>query len=141
MKEIVVSNNNEELSLVLDFINKNLDLINPSPKFRAELELSIEEIFVNIVNYAYKTTNTKNKINIQYRMDSNIENPSKVIIEVSDSGTPFNPLKIESPDITLSSKERSIGGLGIFLLKKNVDNINYKYENKRNILTIEKNLK
>ena len=55
-----------------------------------------------------------------------------------DTGIPFNPLAKADPDITLSAKDRSIGGLGIFLTKKYMDSIDYKYENGENILTMKK---
>lgn len=140
MKEIIVPSEKKQLANVLDFINKNLDSLNPSSKFRMQLELSIEETFVNIINYTYKT-NSESKITIKYNIEydeSDTKKPLKVVVEISDTGSPFNPLKNKDPDITLSSYERKIGGLGILLLKKNVDNIDYKYENKRNVLTIEK---
>jgi anti-sigma regulatory factor (Ser/Thr protein kinase) len=144
MKNIIISADKEELNAVLDFINKNLDFLNPSPKFRMELELSVEEAFSNIANYAYSIKNSNNQRNnpedivtVNYHVE---KNPLKVVVEFLDYGTPFNPLKTQDPDTSLSSEDRSIGGLGIFLIKKNVDNIEYKYENNKNILILEKNL-
>lgn len=141
MKKIIVPSEKKELNNVLNFINENLDSINPSFKFRMQLELSIEEIFMNIIDYAYSKSDDKNIIAIRYDIEYDIgKNPSKVIIEISDWGIPFNPLENEEPDLTLSSDEREIGGLGIFLLKKNVDYVDYEYKNRKNILTIKKNI-
>ena len=139
MENIIISAEKEKLNTVLDFINKRLNSLNPSRKFRMQLELSVEEIFSNIVNYAYTMDNTDNNtITIKYHVE---KNPPKVVVEFLDNGTPFNPLKNQDPDTLLSSEDRKIGGLGIFLSKKSVDNIEYKYENNKNILKLEKNLK
>ena len=147
MENITISADKKELNTVLDFINKNLDSLNPSPKFRMQLELSVEETFSNIVNYAYNLKNTNNTGNNE---DNNKEiiiinyhvkkNPLKVVVEFLDYGIPYNPLKNEDPNTSLSSNDRKIGGLGIFLIKKNVDNIEYRYENNKNILKLEKNI-
>ena len=59
---------------------------------------------------------------------------------VSDEGVPFNPLERDEPDITLSAADRDIGGLGIFITKKTMDTVSYKYENGKNILTMTKKL-
>ena len=55
-----------------------------------------------------------------------------------DHGRPFNPLEKEDADITLSAEERDIGGLGILMVKKRMDAVDYKYEDGQNILTIQK---
>lgn len=162
MKKIIVSSNKKELTNILNFINKGLNSFDPSPKFCMQLELSIEEIFINIVDYAFLNNSNKNKITIEYNIEKDInfknnidsennsnseknlnhkKNPSKVVVKFVDGGIPYNPLKNENPNISLSSDERDIGGLGILLVKKNVDNIDYKYKNKKNILTIKKMIK
>ena len=68
------------------------------------------------------------------------DNPERLCIEFSDQGVPFNPLEKPDPDITLSAEERNIGGLGIFLTKKFMDKVEYRFENGSNILYIEKKL-
>ena len=134
MEKITVNGEKKQLATVLNFIEKNLNQHSPSPKFIMQLELSIEEIFINIVEYAYKNDSNQ-KITISYNSK---KDPQRVIISFLDEGTPYNPLSNPDPDITLPLKEREIGGLGLFLVKKNVDNINYEYKDKKNILTIEK---
>ena len=66
------------------------------------------------------------------------EDPRRVYIRFEDEGIPYNPLTNQDPDITLSANERSIGGLGIYMVKKTMDSVKYKYENDKNILTIKK---
>jgi len=135
METITVSSEKTQLTTVLNFIEENLNHNNPSPKFIMQLELSIEEIFINIIEYAYKNNSNK-KITISYNSK---ENPLRAIVTFLDEGPPYNPLKNQDPDTSLSLEERNIGGLGLFLVKKNVDYITYEYENEKNILTIEKN--
>jgi serine/threonine-protein kinase RsbW len=102
---------------------------------RFKLQLSIEEAVENVVNYAYKG-------GIGWlEVGTNLDNNSLILtVELRDAGVPFNPLKKADPDITLSAEEREVGGLGIFLCKKMMDSINYKYENGNNVLTMTKNI-
>ena len=137
METITVSSEKSQLDTVLNFIENNLNQYNLSPKFIMQLELSIEEIFINIIEYTYKNDSNQ-KITISY---NNGDSPSRAIVTFLDEGPPYNPLKNQDPDTTLSLEERNIGGLGLFLVKKNVDYIDYEYENEKNILTIEKNFK
>ena len=109
-----------------------LEKLNCDIKIINKIELAIEEIFANIANYAYKDKTGKCTLKIQY------EDKRKVDFIFEDSGVPFNPLEKEEPDISKPLEEREIGGLGIFLTKKTMDDIQYKYENNKNILTITK---
>ena len=98
-----------------------------------QIHLAVEEIFVNIVQYAYK-----DKVGIcTITIDDNEDNIDFVF---EDNGIQFNPLEKELPDVTLPSDKREIGGLGIFLIEKTMDKIEYKYENGKNILKISKKL-
>lgn len=106
-----------------------------SPETDNKIDLAVEEIFVNIAHYAYKDGNGKVKIVSQLK-----DNPERLCIDFSDQGVPFNPLEKPDPDITLSAEERNIGGLGIFLTKKFMDKVEYRFENGSNILYIEKKL-
>ena len=124
----------DELSSVLSFIKEGLERYNLGFKMLSQFKLVSEEIFINIVNYAYSKSNGKCKIQIDYADDS------KVKIIFMDSGVPFNTLEKEEPDITLSAEDRDIGGLGIFITKQIMDKIEYKYEDGQNILTIIKNI-
>lgn len=101
-----------------------------------QLELVVEEIFVNIASYAYCPPGSGD---VEISCDV-VEDTMRVFITFSDEGPEFDPLGKEDPDITLGKDERPIGGLGIFLVKKNVDGISYKREGGRNILTVEKRL-
>ena len=99
------------------------------------MDIAVEEIFVNIANYAYTPETGKAVIRVDTAND-----PNRVTVIFKDTGIPYDPLAKEDPDITLSSEERKIGGLGIYMAKKSVDDIQYEYKNGENILSIRKNL-
>lgn len=100
-----------------------------------KVELAVEEIFVNVAHYAYgENTGT---VTITSSLETE---PKRLCVEFCDQGIPFDPLAKPDPDITLSAEDRKIGGLGIFLTKKFMDKVEYRYENGSNILYFEKNL-
>jgi anti-sigma regulatory factor (Ser/Thr protein kinase) len=132
MEEITLKSNIENLDLLFLKIEEFLEDKGVSIKSKLKLELIIEELFVNICNYAYEK---EGEIKIQYGL---LEDPLRIIINFIDGGVEFNPLDKEIPDLTLEANQRDIGGLGLTIVRKNVDEIDYKYENNQNILTIEK---
>ncbi|KZX14624.1 serine-protein kinase RsbW [Methanobrevibacter cuticularis] len=138
MDKLIVPAKTEKLNKVLNFINNQLKTYNFSKKFETQLELATEEIFVNIANYAHEKDSENSEIAIYSFFN---EDYSILTVRFVDNGIPFNPLEEKDPDITLSSEMREIGGLGIFLARKNVDEINYQYKKGRNILTFKKLLK
>lgn len=102
-------------------------------KVMAQIDVSVDELFGNIANYAYGDETGYAEI----RLEDTEEKPG-IIIEFEDAGMPFNPLAKEDPDTSLSINERGIGGLGIFIVKKTMDDVYYRYENNCNILGIKK---
>ena len=126
--------NTKELNNVISYLDDYLNKNNISKKIVNQLELVIEELFVNICNYAYEGKSGYFKITLE-------NNDNKIIITLEDEGIKFNPLEKEEPDTTLSIEERNVGGLGILLAKKNLDNIKYRREDNKNILILEKIIK
>ena len=129
MNSLKINPSVDQLHDVMNFIHEQV------PNKDIKLDLVIEEIFVNIAKYAYKDSQGKCSLTIQ----NDVEGKLDFIFE--DSGIPFNPLENKEPDITLSAEERDIGGLGILITKKIMDNIQYKYENNKNVLKITKYIK
>ena len=115
----------KELSTIQEFVEKELKKYNCNGKTIHQINLVIEEVFINIANYAYKEKDGYCTLTIQP------EN-GKVIFTFEDDGVSFNPLEKQDPDINLSADKRDIGGLGIFLTKKMMDEVKYKYENNKN---------
>ena len=127
----------DELPNIISFIETELEKFEFSFKIITQFNLVVEELFVNVASYAYKDKeNGKCKITIDYD-----KNKHEVKLSMEDNGIKFNPLEKEDPDTTLSVEDRPIGGLGILLVKKNMDNIEYKYEDNKNILILSKNVK
>ena len=97
-----------------------------------DLNLALEEILTNIISYGY-TDNREHEIKVRLSVQ-----PGEVKAEVEDDGQPFNPLAAPEADTTQSLEERTIGGLGIHLVRKLMDGLEYKRQGDRNLLTIRK---
>ena len=133
MEKLTIDAKIENLPAVTEFITQALEEKNCPMKIVMQMELVIEEIFVNIANYAYSSQEGTAVICRDFE-----ENPVALNLIFMDSGKPYNPLEHEDPDISLKAEDREIGGLGIFLVKKNVDKISYEYKDGKNILSIKK---
>ena len=125
----------EQLQVLLDKVDALLEQQDCSPKAQYQIDVCIEEIFVNIASYAYPDGN--GNASFAFGFD---ENERLMTLVIKDSGVPFNPLERAEPDITLSADEREIGGLGIFITKKTMDTVSYEYKNGNNILTMTKKI-
>ncbi len=133
MEQITVEATLENLQKVIDFATEQLEIRECPMKTSMQLELVIEEIFVNISSYAYNPEIGPATFRMEFE-----ENPDAVLMTFIDKGKPYNPLEKADPDTTLELEDRDIGGLGIFLVKKNVDEINYEYADGKNILRMKK---
>lgn len=125
----------ENLEQVLEFTEYYLTKAGCAMKTLMQFQIAVEEIFVNIAHYAYE--NEVGDVMIKFQ---SVGKPPCVSITFVDRGKPYNPMEREDPDITLSSEERQIGGLGIYMVKKSMDSMTYEYRRKRNILTITKTI-
>ena len=133
MKQIKVKADTAELDNVLSFADAILEELGCSVKAQMQIDIAIEEIFVNIAHYAYPESEGEAVIYVEPG-----ENGSSVTITFEDEGIQYDPLKNEDPDITLSADDRPIGGLGIFMVKKSMDEVSYEYKDGKNRLTIKK---
>lgn len=125
----------EELDKVNQYIEQQLQKIDCPARLILSVQLAVEEAFVNIAKYAYPEGGGDVRILTEVSLD-----PQHITIVLKDRGVPYNPLEKEDPDVTLSAKERKIGGLGVYLVKKNMDNVDYTYEDGFNILSMKKNI-
>ena len=135
LMQITIEATLQNLEKVNAFVEECLKEKDCSPKAKMQLELVIEEIFTNISNYAYG--DGVGSVVIEGNLDVDT---AKFMLKFKDRGIPYNPLEQPDPDIGLGLEDRPIGGLGIFLVKKNVDDISYANEDGQNILTITKSL-
>ena len=136
MKELNIAATVENIEAVTDFVNAQLEALDCPMKAQMQIDIAIDELFGNIAHYAYHPEVGDATVRVEVQ-----EDPLAVIITFIDGGVPYDPLAAADPDITLSAEERAIGGLGIFMVKKTMDEITYRYENGSNILSIRKNLR
>lgn len=134
--EITVPAELEKLKDVNEFIVEKLEELDCSARAQMQLEIAIEEIFVNIAHYAYHPV--IGKATVRLSVDDAEE---QISLQFEDEGKPYNPLLREDPDVKLGIEERGIGGLGIYMTKKSMDDVTYRYEDGKNILTIRKKIK
>ena len=135
MKELELAATTENLNAVLAFVDEELEAVGCSMRSQMQIDIAVEEIFVNIARYAYNPEVGKATIRVEVQPE-----PLAVSLTFLDQGVPYDPLAKADPDVSLSAEERQIGGLGIFMVKKTMDDVQYRYENGKNILTLKKTL-
>jgi len=136
MKEITIAATVENIDVVTDFVNEQLESCDCPIKAQMQIDIAIDELFSNIAHYAYNPETGDATVRVEV-----VEDPMAVVITFIDKGIPYDPLKKADPNTALSAEEREIGGLGIFMVKKTMDDITYEYKDGQNILKIKKNLR
>lgn len=134
MRELVIDATVENIERVTEFVDGQLEQFGCPVKAQMQIDLAIDELFGNIAHYAYSPEVGPATVRVEVT-----EQPLAVVVTFIDNGVPYDPLKGEEPDITLSAEERQIGGLGIYIVKKSMDEISYEYKDGQNILKIKKN--
>ena len=135
MKELNVSATVENIPVVTAFVDEQLEALDCPMKAQMQIDIAIDEIFSNIARYAYNPEIGSATVRVEVS-----EEPLAVIITFIDGGVPYDPLAAADPDTSLSAEERDIGGLGILIVKKSMDAITYRYEDGKNILSIQKKI-
>ena len=133
MKEITLEAVLENIPVLTDFINAELEAVDCSMKAQMQIDVALDEIFSNISRYAYGDDDGIATVRFVFDEQNRI-----ATICFHDKGMPYNSLDKTDPDVTLPAVERTVGGLGIFLVKKLMDNITYEYRDGTNILCISK---
>lgn len=133
MKELTIAATVENIEVVTDFVNQQLEELACPMKAQMQINIAIDELFSNIAHYSYNPEIGQATVRVEV-----MENPLAVSITFIDNGVPYDPLSKEDPDLTLSAEERQIGGLGIYMVKKSMDEITYAYKDGQNILSIKK---
>lgn len=133
--ELIIEATLENLPEVQAFLEDHLSGIHCPPRAQMQLAIAVEEIFVNIANYAYAPDKGMATVRVEVS-----DAPVEVKITFIDHGIPYDPVAKADPDVTLGAEKRPIGGLGVFMVKKAVSDISYEYRDGQNILTLKKNL-
>ena len=135
MKSLTIPAKPERLDEITAFVDEELEAYDCPMNVQLQIELAIEEIFVNISSYAYHPVDGEAEVRCEVLQD-----PLRVVIQFLDGGKPYDPLAREDADTSQEAIEEREGGLGILLVKKTMDDVQYAYENGKNILTILKKL-
>ena len=135
MKELTVAATVDNIAVVTAFVDAQLEALECPVKAQMQIDIAIDELFGNIAHYAYHPEIGTATVRVEVT-----EEPLAVILTFIDGGVPYDPLKAADPDIALSAEERQVGGLGIYMVKKTMDEITYEYKEGKNILSIKKKL-
>ena len=135
MKELTIAATVENIEAVTDFVNEQLEALDCPMKAQMQLDIAIDELFGNIAHYAYHPNVGDATVRLEVA-----EDPRAVLLTFIDRGVPYDPLAKADPNTGLSAEEREIGGLGIFMVKKTMDDMFYEYSEGQNILTIKKKI-
>lgn len=135
MKELTVDATIDNVTVVTAFVDEQLEQLDCPMKTQLQVDVAIDELFGNIAHYAYNPEVGAATVRVEVTDD-----PLSVMITFIDNGVPYDPLAKADPDITLSAEEREIGGLGIYMVKKSMDDVSYEYKNGQNILRIKKHI-
>ena len=135
MKELTIAATVENIDVVTDFVDEQLEALHCPMKAQMQINIAIDELFGNIAHYAYNPDVGEATVRVEV-----VEEPLSVVITFIDGGVQYDPLSAAEPDTRLSAEERAVGGLGIFMVKKSMDEITYRYEQGKNILSIRKKI-
>ena len=135
MKELDIEALVDNLDTVIAFIDEELEEAACPPKIQMQIDLAVEEIFVNIASYAYAPQT--GQVVVAGKVT---EDPAAIELIFMDAGRPFDPLARDDPATDVDLKDREIGGWGIFLVKKIMDEVSYRREDGKNILALRKTL-
>ena len=133
--ELLLEATDGNLVEVQAFIEEHLAAAKCSKKKQLEIDVAVEEIFVNISHYAYAPGTGNALVRVELKPDL-----TTAVITFADHGIPYNPMEKKDPDVTLPADRREIGGLGIYMTKELMDSVTYEYRDGQNILTMKKNL-
>ncbi len=120
----------DEVERLTEYIEDTFSEAGASMGVIIKMNIALDEMFSNIVKFSGAT----------YADVSCIVEDGNAILRLEDDGLKYNPLEKEDADITLSAEERKIGGLGILMVKKSMDKMEYRYEDGKNILTLTKKI-
>ncbi len=136
MKELNISATIENIAAVTAFVDEQLEELDCPMRTQLQVDVAIDELFGNIAHYAYNPEVGAATVRVEVT-----DKPLSVVITFIDNGVPYDPLAKADPDVTLSAEERQIGGLGIYMVKKSMDDVSYEYKNGQNILRIKKHIR
>ena len=134
-RELTIKNDVHEVAEFSRFIKSVNEELGLETSLARQIRLAVEEAVVNVIDYAYPE-GVEGDITVQVLSDGRVMH-----VKIIDSGVPFDPTEVQKADTTLSAEDRRIGGLGILLVREQMDSINYERTDGKNVLTLMKKLK
>lgn len=125
----------ENIPAITDFVNSQLKAHACPLQTQYEIDIAIDEIVSNVARYGYPSGKGEITVQVQWQ-----ENPLTVVIVFIDQGIAYNPLRQKEPNLTLCAQERPVGGLGIFMVKHMMDNVQYERRGRENVLSLSKQM-
>ena len=135
MKTLTLKAELDRIGEVVAFIEEQLEAVDCPMKTQMQIDMAVDELFSNIAHYAYGDGTGDATVTFDFDPETCMAS-----VTFEDSGVPYDPLKKTDPDVSLSAEERQVGGLGIFLVKKTMDAMEYERRDDRNVLTIRKKI-
>ena len=135
VSELRLEAKDENLPQVLAFVDAQLEGIDCPRRTRMQIDMAVEELFINIAHYAYAPENGPVTVRVETERE-----PGSAAVTFLDSGIPYDPLAKPDPNVRASAEERPIGGLGVYMVKQSMDSLDYRYRDGMNIFTIRKQI-
>jgi len=133
IRELLIDAVDDNLEEVQDFVNVSLGQLTDNMKLEMTMSIAVEEIFINVSHYAYDYKGGDLIVRTHL-----LDDPRGIKVEFEDKGPYFDPLKKPDPDVTLDVEQRQIGGLGIFMVKKSMDECSYERVDDKNVFSMVK---
>ena len=133
-RSVTLRNELDQMSRLSAFVDRLSELACLDEQTRSQIDLALDELVANVVSYAYPESQP-GKVRIEARLRGRM-----LTLVLTDRGRPFDPTAVEEPDITLDVEDRPIGGLGIFLVRQVMDDVQYRRRDDKNVLTLRKQL-
>ena len=133
-KTVRITNQSDQIDTVRKFFDDYSKENKLTEKTVHDIQMALDELLTNIVNYGYEDTD-EHRIDVRFGINDNA-----LMVEIVDDSKPYNILEQENPDISLSVEDKPIGGLGIFLIKKLMSNVDYYTKEGKNHLVMTKEL-
>ena len=135
MKEWIFEAKIDRIPWLTEQVDALLEGLDCPIKAQMQIDVAIDELLANIASYAYETGEGQVTVRFDFQPDDRT-----VALTFIDKGIPYDPLAKPDPDVALEVEKRSVGGLGIFLVKKTMDDMAYVRQDGRNVLTIFKHI-
>ncbi len=129
--DVVIESAIEKIPVISALLGEEMETSGFSGEIILDTQLAVEEAITNIINHGYK--NTGGEIMVSFTIS-----PDRIEVHITDAAPPFDPLSVAEPDLDGDLESRRIGGLGIFLIRRLMDEVSYRYENNKNILVLIK---